>query len=90
MTAINWWALLRARVISLGDEWNADRAKQILHETLNEIGELEDKLSPARAEALLDEFEHDIREAFLRCNLGAVTDNCEKYVRRFRALSEEE
>jgi hypothetical protein len=58
--------------------------------TLDEIGELEDKLSPARAEALLDEFENDIRVAFVRRDLSAVEENCEKYLRRFRALGEEE
>ena len=61
-----------------------------MRETLDEIGELEDKLSPARAEALLDEFEHDIRRAFIRQDLSAVMNDCEEYVRRFRALSEEE
>jgi hypothetical protein len=54
-----------------------------------EIEQLGDKLSPARAEALLDEFEYNIREAFLRRDLSAVMNNCEKYVRRFRALGEE-
>jgi hypothetical protein len=48
------------------------------------------RTSSARAEALLDEFEHDIRAAFLRPDLSAVMNDCEKYVRRFRALSEEE
>jgi hypothetical protein len=42
------------------------------------------------AEALLDEFEHDIRDAFLRQNPSAVRNNCEKYERLFRALGEEE
>jgi hypothetical protein len=35
-------------------------ANQFLRAALIEIDELGDKLSPARAEALLDEFEHDI------------------------------
>jgi hypothetical protein len=74
----------------LDDEWDANQANRLLRETLDGIGELEDKLSPARAEALLDEFERDIREAFLRRDLAAVKSNCEKYVRSFRALSEEE
>jgi len=77
-------------LFSLDDEWNADQANQLLRVTLDEIELLGDKLSPARAEALLDEFEHDIREAFLRRDLSAVVNNCEKYGRRFRALGEEE
>jgi hypothetical protein len=49
-----------------------------------------DKLSPARAEALLDEFEQEIGGAFLRQDRSAVMANCEEYARRFRALREEE
>ena len=37
----------------MDDGWDADQANRILRETLEGIGELEDKLSPARAEALL-------------------------------------
>jgi hypothetical protein len=37
-----------------------------------------------------NEFEHDIHDAFLRQDLSAVMNNCEKYERRFRALGEEE
>jgi hypothetical protein len=72
------------------NEWNADQANQLLRVTLDEIEQFEDKLSPARAEALLDEFEHDICDAFLRRDLSAVMNNCEKYARRFRTLGEEE
>ena len=46
-----------ARGSILDDKWDADQANRLLRETLEGIGELEDKLSPARAEALLDEFE---------------------------------
>ena len=74
----------------MDDEWNPDKANQLVRLTLNEIEQLAEKLSPARAEALLDEFEHDIHDAFLRQDLSAVMNNCEKYERRFRALGEEE
>ena len=56
---------------------------------LAEVDEIGDKLSPARAEALLDEFEHDISGALLRRNMSAVMAHCQTYARRFRALSEE-
>jgi hypothetical protein len=39
---------------------------------LAEIDELGDKLSPARAEALLDEFEREIGGALLRQDMAAV------------------
>ena len=52
---------------------------------LAEIDELGDKLSPARAEALLDEFEREIGGAFWRQDMAAVMANCEEYARRFRA-----
>ena len=48
----------------MDDEWNPDKANQLVRLTLNEIEQLEEKLSPARAEALLDEFEQDIHDAF--------------------------
>lgn len=73
----------------MAEKWDTERANQFLRDTLKQIEELEDKLSPARAEALLDEFEQDIREAFVLQDLSAVMNNCEKYVRRFRALGEE-
>jgi hypothetical protein len=74
----------------LDDKWNIEQANQLLSAALAEIDKLGDKLSPARAEALLDEFEHDIRGAFLRQDMSAVMANCEEYARRFRALGEEE
>jgi hypothetical protein len=77
-------------VFGLDDKWNIEQANQLLSAALAEIDELGDKLSPARAEALLDEFEHDIRGAFLRQDMSAVMANCEEYARRFRALGEEE
>jgi hypothetical protein len=46
---------------------------------LAEIDELGDKLSPARAEALLDEFERAIGGALLRQDMAAVMANCEEY-----------
>ncbi|HKV53047.1 MAG TPA: hypothetical protein VJN94_00255 [Candidatus Binataceae bacterium] len=74
----------------MNDKWYAERANQLLRAALASIDELGDKLSPARAEALLDEFERDIGGAFLRRDMAAVIANCEEYARRFRALGEEE
>jgi hypothetical protein len=74
----------------LDEKWNIERANKLLSAALAEVDELGDKLSPARAEALLDEFEHDICGAFLRQDMSAVMANCEEYTRRFRALGEEE
>jgi hypothetical protein len=54
---------------------------------VTKIDQLGDKLSPARAEALLDEFERDA--AFLRQDMSAVMAHCDTYARRFRALGEE-
>ena len=73
----------------MSDKWNIARANQLLSAALAEIDELSDKLSPARAEALLDEFEHDISGAFLRQDMSAVTAHCVTYTRRFHALAEE-
>jgi hypothetical protein len=73
----------------VGEKWNIARANQLLRASLSEIDELGDKLSPARAEALLDEFEHDISAAFLRRDMSAVMAHCDTYARRFRALGEE-
>jgi hypothetical protein len=73
----------------VGEKWNIARANQLLRAALAEIDELGDKLSPARAEALLDEFEQDISGAFLLQDMSAVTAHCEAYARRFRALGEE-
>jgi len=74
----------------VNDKWNAKRANQLLRGALAEIDELGDRLSPARAEALLDEFEREIGGAFLRQDMAAVMANCKEYARRFRALGEEE
>jgi hypothetical protein len=74
----------------MSDKWNAEQANKLLQATLAEIDELGDKLSPARAEALLDEFEQAIGEAFLRRDLTAVVANCERFARLFRNLGEEE
>jgi len=74
----------------VGEKWNIARANQLLRAALAEIDELAEKLSPARAEALLDEFEHDISGAFLHRDMSsAVMAHCETYARRFRALGEE-
>jgi hypothetical protein len=71
-------------------KWNPEQANQFLRAAFAEIDELGDKLSPARADALLDEFEHDVCGAFLRQDMSAVMANCERYQRRFRALEEED
>ena len=73
----------------MGEIWNMAMANQLLRAALAEIDELGDKLSPARAEALLDEFELDISGAFSRRDMSAVMAHCQTYARRFRALSEE-
>jgi hypothetical protein len=73
----------------VGEKWNIARANQLLRAALAEIDELGEKLSPARAEALLDEFEHDISGAFLHRDMSAVMAHCDRYARRFRALGEE-
>jgi len=73
----------------VGEKWNIERANQFLRAALAEIDELGDTLSPARAEALLEEFEHHISGAFLRQDMSAVMANCEKYARHFPALGEE-
>ena len=74
----------------MDEKWNIERANQLLSAALAKVDELGDKLSPARAKALLDEFEHDICSAFLHQDMSAVMANCEEYARRFRALGEEE
>jgi hypothetical protein len=47
------------------DLWNPEEANELLRAVLVEIEGLAEQLSPARAEALLDEFEGDIGHAFL-------------------------
>lgn len=73
----------------MSDKWDITRANQLLSAALAEIDELGDKLSPARTEALLDEFERDVSGAFLRQDMSAVRAHCVTYTRRFRALAEE-
>ena len=73
----------------MNDRWDGEEATGLLRAALAEIDALSDRLSPARAEALLDEFELDVGSAFLRQNLSAVKATCEGYERRFRALAEE-
>jgi hypothetical protein len=70
--------------------WNDEEANRRLREALTAIDGLGDRLSPARAEALLDEFERDIAIAFRRRDLAGIKATCEAYQRRFHALSEEE
>ena len=82
--------LFLREVFFINDKWNAEQANQQIRVVLAEIDELGDKLSPARAEALLDEFEREIGSAFLRQDMATVMANCEEYARRFRALAEEE
>ena len=72
------------------DRWDEAEANRLLRAALAEIDALGDKLSPARAEALLDEFEQAVGRDFLRRSLAAVKMTCEEYERRFRALSEDE
>ena len=74
----------------MDDQWKAEEANLMLRAVLAEIDALADKLSPARAEALLDEFQQDIASAFLSQDLSAVKANCKDYRRRFRRLAEEE
>jgi hypothetical protein len=77
-------------VFYINDKWNAEQANQRIRVVLAEIDELGDKLSPARAEALLDEFEREIGGAFVRQDMATVMAHCEEYARRFRSLAEEE
>jgi len=74
----------------LNDRWNEEEANRLLRAALDEIDALGEKLSPARAEALLDEFEQAVGDAFLSHDLSAVKLTCEEYERRFRTLSEDE
>ena len=50
----------------MDDLWNPEEANELLRAVLVEIEALAEQLSPARAEALLDEFEEDIGHAFVR------------------------
>ena len=73
----------------LNDRWDDEKVTGLLRASLTEIDALSDELSPARAEALLDEFERDVGSAFLRQDLPAVKVTCEGYQRRFRTLAKE-
>ena len=78
------------RGFKLNDQWDEGEANRLLRAALAEIDALGERLSPARAEALLDEFEQAVGRAFLRHDLSAVRVTCEEYERRFQALSEDE
>ena len=65
------------------------QAFDLLRAALGEIDALSDELVPARAQALLDEFERVVGSAFLRQDLSAVKATCEGYRRRFRILAKE-
>jgi hypothetical protein len=73
----------------LNDRWDDEEATGLLRAALAEIDALSDELSPARAEALLDEFERDVGDAFLRQDLPTVKATCEGYQRSFRTLAKE-
>jgi hypothetical protein len=84
------WRIPICRGFKLNDRWDEEEANRLLRAALAEIDALGEELSPARAEALLDEFEQAVGRAFLRHDLSAVRVTCEEYERRFRALSEDE
>jgi hypothetical protein len=70
----------------LDDRWNIEEANRLVRNTLVEVDALAEQLIPARAEALLDEFERDIKNGFLLRSITVVNATCEQYGRRFRAL----
>jgi hypothetical protein len=74
---------------TLDNLWNPEFANDLLRAVLVEIEALAEQLSPARAEALLDEFEQNVGHAFLTQDMRAVKMVCELYVRRFRVAGEE-
>jgi hypothetical protein len=84
------WRIPICRGFKLNDRWDEEEANRLLRAALAEIDALGEELSPARAEALLDEFEQAVGRAFLRHDLSALRVTCEEYERRFRALSEDE
>ena len=59
--------IFREEFSDVNDKWNAEQANQLLRAALGEIDELGDKLSPARAETLLDKFERDDLRWLKRC-----------------------
>jgi hypothetical protein len=73
----------------LDDRWNIEEANLLLGNALVEIDALVEQIIPARAEALLDEFERDIKDGFLLKSITVVSATCEEYRRRFRALVSE-
>jgi hypothetical protein len=70
----------------LDDGWNIEEANRLVGHTLVETDALAEQAIPARAEALLDEFERDIKDGFLLRSITVVRATCEEYGRRFRAL----
>jgi hypothetical protein len=90
MLALSGKRIPIARGFKLNEPWQEAEANRLLRAALAEIDALGERLSPARAEALLDEFEQAVGAAFLRHDLTAVRVTCEEYERRFRALSEDE
>ena len=73
----------------MNDRWNDEAAVGLLRAALAEIDALCDELLPTLAQALLDEFERDVGNAFLRQDLLAVNVTCERYQRRFCTLAKE-
>jgi hypothetical protein len=71
----------------LDEAWKIDEANRLVADTLREVGSLAETIIPAQAEALLDEFERDIKHAFRLKSLTVVRATCEEYWRRFRALA---
>ena len=74
----------------MDDSWNLLEANRVVSNALVEIDALAEQLIPARAEALLDEFERAIQRGFRLQMITIVTAMCEEYTRRFRALAAEE
>jgi hypothetical protein len=70
----------------LDDEFNLEEANRLVRKALLEIDALAEQVSPARAKALLDEFERDIKDGFLLKSMPVVRATCQEYGRRFRAL----
>ena len=73
----------------LDDRWNVENATALLRAALAGIDALNDELSAARAKTLLDEFEREVVNAFLRQDLRAVKVTCNGYQRRFWKLTKE-
>jgi len=71
------------------DGWSLEEANRLVRNTLVEIDALAEQIIPARAEALLDEFERDIKDGILLKSITVVSATCEEYGRRFRALVSE-